>query len=203
MTLDQFNGVVRLVSLIRQGSSGDFEIKANFFDKKGLYNASHVSIGDVIYIRGYDGKAYRLSVKAIISKSYSNMNLIVTPDSPIIVFPIQMCVIVRETKNWKYPMFPQDTPKNLLSFALNHYAILADRIDNSSGGGSCPGNLILAKDVKGSETVCLENSDGTKSKITLEQLKEYFLTIHTEGGNVFRLDVSDNGFMDNIDKTTT
>lgn len=203
MTLDQFNGVVRVLSVVRK-QGGDFEIRTTFFDKRGIYNASHTEVGDIVYIRGFDGNAYRLTVTTILSKSYSYLTLIVTPDTPIITFPVQTCIILRETKNWKYPMFPQDTPKNLLSFILNHYAILADRIDeNTGGGGSCLGNLITASDVKGIETVCLENADGTKSKITLAQLKEYFLTIATEGGNTFRLDVSDNGFMNNQDKTTT
>lgn len=71
-----------------------------------------------------------------------------------------------------------------------------DRLSNV-----CNGELITSKDLIGNELVCLQREDGSSAKITLSDLKDYFLTITTSGNNTYKLDVNDNGFMNNQDKT--
>lgn len=194
MTLDQFNGLVRVLSITRI-NGGFFDLRLSFQDKRGTFNGSNVEIGDMVYIRGLDGKGYRLTVTQITLKSFNFIECRVQPDSPIWTFQMQGCVIVRETTNWKYPMFPQDTPKPLLTLMLNHYAILADRLDGNTEG-VCSGNLITAGDVKGTETICLENEDGTKSKISLSELRKYMHTWKTPTGTDYYFkEVSEAGQM--------
>ena len=135
MTFNQFNGIVKVLK-INKNQNGTYGLELSFIDKSGLYFGYNTELGDVVFIRGLDGKAYRLIISEIFEKSHSFLNVKVAPASPISWFSLQTGVLVRETSNREFPMFPIGTPEVLQSAMLNHYAVLNDNITEGGSGGS-------------------------------------------------------------------
>jgi hypothetical protein len=166
-----------------------FSLKlVGFVDATKHFTAQNAQIGDVIFIRGFNNKAYRLEITAIHAKNAVNIECDVRDESNTLntSFPLQVAAIVRETPHRQYPMFPVGIPPVLEKLMLDWYAILADRPDTE--GGACTGNLKLAGDIVGTETICMENADGSKSKITLTELRKWMHTWKTLTGADYYFD---------------
>ena len=130
-----FNGRVQVSYIVRSGFS--FHLKlTSFLDATQHFTAKDVKIGDVLFIRGFNNKAYRLVITAIQAKNAISIECDVVDESQTlnVAFPLQKAALVRETPNWKYPMFPVGIPPILEKLMLDWYAILADRITEGGNG---------------------------------------------------------------------
>ncbi len=147
-----FNGKVYLTRAVRSGSN--WEIDINFVDYNSKYKGTDARIGNVVYMRAVNGQPIRGVVKNIQSQNATVIKCIVETDSPVTYIPPQHCAIVKETTNWKYPMFPNGIPESIRSIMLSYYAWLADQ--QIAGENGCNGELITRQELIGDETICLK-----------------------------------------------
>lgn len=188
MVTNLFNGKVYVKPLTKSGSS--FNVGITFQDETSYFKGSDAQIGDVLFVRAMTGRYFRLFITAIQFQNYRTINAtVIDPTNGGFTYLVaQHCALVRETPIRKYPMFPPGIPPVLRGAMESYYAVLADYQD------SCSGDLITASDVQGTETICLENEDGTQSKIALSELRKYMHTWKTPNGNDYFFDkVTDAG----------
>ena len=195
MVANQFNGRVYLAQSVKR--DGFFDITLAFTDFTSYYRGIDAQIGDVVFLRGQDGKGYRLVVTAFQRKLASQITCTVSTDTSLSILPPQYCAIVRETPNRKFPMFPIGLPLAIRSIMENYYAVIDDSLPFGVGG--CTGDLITHTQVQGTETVCLQKADGTQAKITVDELREYFLIMTNSTDEKYRLGIGLNGAMANTE----
>lgn len=188
-----FNGKVYLNRALRTGNQ--WELDLNFVDYNNKYKGTDARIGDVVYMSGVMGQPTRGVVSNIQSQNATVIKCIVSTDNPLTYIPPQHCAIVRETTNWKYPMFPNGIPEATRSKMLSYYAWLADQVTGGESG--CTGDLIFRQDIVGTETMCLKLEDGTSRKIQLSELREWILTLTNSTNENYRLGVGYGGAMFN------
>jgi hypothetical protein len=189
MVTTLFNGRGYLRPKGKSGTTYHFDI-VNFVDESSKYNGNLIELGDVVFVRSLDGNYYRLVISEIVRKSPYNLTLKATDPSGTCGYIIaQNTAIVRETTIHKYPQFPNGIPSVLRSALESHYAVLADY---EAASAACGGSVILAKDIIGTENICLENADGTKSKITLEELRRYMHTFVSPNTTKHYFEANDN-----------
>ncbi len=193
MVTNQFNGRVYLAQSVKR--DGFFDITLAFTDFTSYYRGIDALIGDVVFLRGQDGKGYRLVVTAFQRKLASQITCTVSTDTPLSILPPQYCAIVRETPNRKFPMFPIGLPLAIRSIMENYYAVIDDSLPIGVGG--CTGDLITHTQVQGTETICLQKADGSQAKITIDELREYILIMTNSTDEKYRLGVGFMGAMAN------
>ena len=189
-----FNGKVYLTRAVRVSSQWSLDL--NFTDYNNIYKGTDARIGNVVYMRAVNGQPIRGVVKNIQSQNATVIKCTIETDNPVTYIPPQHCAIVKETANWKYPMFPNGTPKSIESIMLSYYAWLADQL---TSGESCSGDLITRQEIIGDETICLKLSDGSTKKIQLSELREWILILTNSTNRQFRLGVGYEGLMFNTE----
>ena len=91
-----FNGRVQVSYIVRSGFS--FHLKlTSFLDATQHFTAKDVKIGDVLFIRGFNNKAYRLVITAIQAKNAISIECDVVDESQTlnVAFPLQKAALVR------------------------------------------------------------------------------------------------------------
>lgn len=189
MVTNLFNGRVYLLQSSKRGGFFDIRLVA-FADYTGYFKGSDAQVGDVVFLRGMDGKGQRLVITAISSKSISEIVCTVEPESQSVRYlPQQVCAIVRETPNRKYPQFPVGLPQAIRSIMESYYAWLADFAFED-----CSDNLLTAADLTGDETLCgLTLPNGLKRGITLSELRKWMHTWTLPNGSDMQMNVLDTG----------
>ncbi len=186
MVANLFNGRIYLAKSVKRG--GLYDLTLAFSDTTSYWRGIDARIGDVVFLRGQDGKGYRLVITAFQRKLASQIWCTVQPTTPLSILPPQYCAIVRETPNRKFPMFPSGLPLAIRSIMESYYAVIDDNLTESG----CDGEIITHTQVVGSETICLQKADGSKAKITIDELREYILILTNSNDENYRLGV---GFM--------
>lgn len=188
MVANLFNGRTYLAKSVKR--DGLLDITLSFVDFTGYWKGTDAQIGDVVFIRGQDGKGYRLVVTNIISKKASQIVCTVEVDGATQRFlPSQYCAIVRETPNRGFPMFPSGLPLAIRSIMESYYAVIDDSLTTEGG---CQGEEITRNNITGYETICLKMADGTHKGISLNELREWMLTLTNSTDENYRLGI---GFM--------
>lgn len=185
-----FNGLVYVKKSVKSG--GLYELTLVFKDLSSQFRGIDAQIGDVVYCRAPDGKGQRLEIKAIALKVSSQIICTVQPQNAFPYIPTQWCALVRETENHQYPQFPVGLPLAIRGIMESYFAWKVDFLSGNTEV-SCSGNLITAAQVKGSETVCLNNEDGTKTKITLLELRKYMHIFKAPDGEQHEFKVTNEG----------
>jgi hypothetical protein len=186
-----FNGRVQVSSVQRSGFT--FNVKlTQFFDAKGYFNASQAQIGDVLFIRGFNRKGYRLVIQAIAYQNAQTIDCTLVDESSTLTstFPtFQVAALVRETPNRDYPMFPIGIPQVLHNIMLDWYAVLADRLNTCQ-------DAITASQLLGDEIISLKMPNGSMRCITIFELRKYMHTWNTDtGGSYYFHNVTEAGQM--------
>lgn len=189
MVTNLFNGRTHISQVVRKGGDS-FDIKLSFWDLTGYWTGSDAQIGDVVFVRGMDGKGVRLILTAISKKYASQIFCTVQAESPVFI-QSQYCAIVRETANHQYPQFPAGIPVAIKSIMESYYAYL---VDLNTEGGCKSGVQLTQNDLTGVESFCIMQ-DGKQKQIELSELVEYILTLTSKGGSKYRLGVGELGQM--------
>lgn len=196
MVTNLFNGRVYLAKSVKR--DGFFDITLAFSDTTSYWKGTDAQVGDVVFLRGQNGKGYRTVITEFQRKLASRIECTVSTDTPLSILPPQYCAIVRETLNRKFPMFPPNLPTPIRGIMESYYAVIDDNLFSSENGG-CTGDLITHTQVQGTETICLQKADGSQAKITVDELREYFLIMTNSDQEKYRLGIGFMGAMANTE----